>query len=141
MNNKRDDSVLVRQQQCTEYITLSALKNLFPNGDEMPKLSLSPRSPADKPFVSIIIHEHGPVDCSNCITMSLLFNTSVSTKHLCSVILSDGEMGRANNNTNSNMHCALGGCGKVLALQESSRLYSVIGERTLGLLRELLHSR
>lgn len=111
MNNKRDDSVSVCQQQCTEYITLSALKNLFPNGDEMPKLSLSPRSPADKPFVSIIIHEHGPVDCSNCITMSLLFNTSVSTKHLCSVILSEGEMGRANNNTSSNMHCAPGGCG------------------------------
>lgn len=106
----------VCQQQSTEYITLSALKNLFPNGDEMPKLSLSPRSPADKPFVSIIIHEHGPVDCSNCITMSLLFNTSVSTKHLCSVILSDGKMGRANNNTSTNMHYAPGGLGKVLVL-------------------------
>lgn len=99
----------------TEYITPSALKNLFRNGDEMPKLSLFPRPHADKPFVSIIIHEHGPVDYFNCIRMSLLFNTSASTKHSSSLVRADGEMGGGNAREN-NIHCAAGGCGKVPVL-------------------------
>lgn len=48
---------------------------------------------AGKPFVSIIIHEHGPADYFNSIRMSPLFSTSGWTKHSSCLNLCDAKMG------------------------------------------------
>lgn len=50
-------------------------------------------SHADKPIVSIIIHEHGPVDYFNSIRMSPLSSTSGCTKYSSRLNLSDAKMG------------------------------------------------